>query len=147
MQILLVVGRILFIALIYLLLIRIITVLLADLGTKGIFPKTQSDIGCLEVISGSEMLPKGRKIKIEYQGVRIGRGKQNDIIVNDHYCSLDHAEFRQRKGATFVEDIGSTNGTWVNGEKINTPIQLAVGDFIKIGSITFQYSRWRNESL
>ncbi len=108
--------------------------------------KTESDLGCIEVLGGAEKLPKGRKIKIDSRGLSIGRGKHNDIVVPDHYCSLDHAEFKHNRGMTTLEDVGSTNGTWVNGERINSQVQLVSGDFIKIGSITFLYSRWGNES-
>lgn len=146
MQIITVVGRILFIGFIYLFLLRILTVMLADLRAKGVLAKAESDLGCLEVLNGADMLPKGRKIRIDSRGLTIGRGKHNDIVVPDHYCSLDHAEFKQSRGVTTVEDVGSTNGTWVNGERITSAVQLVAGDFIKIGGITFHYSRWRNEN-
>ncbi len=139
-------GRILFLVFIYLFLIRLLTVMLADLRTKGILTKTEVDYGCLEVLNGSDMLPKGRKIRLDSRGISIGRGKHNDIVVPDHYCSLDHAEFRHLKGISTVDDVGSTNGTWVNGERVTSEVQLVPGDFIKIGGITFHYSRWRNES-
>jgi len=146
-QMLTVLTRILFVAFIYLFLLRILTVMLADLRTKGVLTeKARTDIGCLEVISGSETLPKGRKIRIDSRGLTMGRGKHNDIVLPDHYCSLDHAELKHGKGITSVEDVGSTNGTWVNGERINSQVQLVAGDFIKIGSITFLYSRWGNEN-
>ncbi len=139
-------GRILFLVFIYLFLLRLLTVMLADLRTKGILTKTEVDYGCLEVLNGSDMLPKGRKIRLDPRGISIGRGKHNDIVVPDHYCSLDHAEFRHLKGISTVDDVGSTNGTWVNGERVTSEVQLVPGDFIKIGGITFHYSRWRNES-
>jgi hypothetical protein len=146
MQVFAVFGRIMFVGFIYLFLLRILTVMLADLREKGVLTKTESDLGCLEVLNGSDMLPKGRKIKIDSRGLSIGRGKHNDIVVPDQYCSVDHAEFKQSRGVTTLEDVGSTNGTWVNGERINSQVQLVPGDFIKIGSITFLYSRWRNEN-
>ncbi len=146
MQMITVLGRILFVALIYLFLFRILTVMLADLRSRGVLTKTESDHGCLEVLTGSETLPKGRKIRIDSRGLSIGRGKHNDIILPDHYCSLDHAELKHSKGITTLEDVGSTNGTWVNGERINSQVQLVAGDFVKIGSIILGYSRWRNEN-
>lgn len=139
-------GRILFLVFIYLFLLRLLTVMLADLRTKGILTKAEVDHGCLEVLNGSDMLPKGRKIRLDSRGISIGRGKHNDIVVPDHYCSLDHAEFRHLKGISTVDDVGSTNGTWVNGERVTSEVQLVPGDFIKLGGITFHYSRWRNES-
>ncbi|NLO96769.1 MAG: FHA domain-containing protein [Peptococcaceae bacterium] len=147
MQIITILGRILFVVFIYLFLLRVLTVMLADLRSKGILRKApEPDAGCLEVISGTDLLPKGRKIRIDGRGVTIGRGKDNDIVLPDHYCSLVHAELKHYKGVTTIEDVGSTNGTWVNGERIDSPVQLVDGDYIKIGGITFVYSRWRNES-
>ncbi|MGI5900898.1 MAG: FHA domain-containing protein [Desulfitobacteriia bacterium] len=141
-----VLGRILFVVFIYLFLLRVVTVLLADLRAGGVLVKSEPDWGCLEVINGSEILPKGRKIKIDARGLTIGRGKHNDIVLPDHYCSLEHAKLKHFKGVTILEDLGSTNGTWVNGERISSRVQLVTGDFIKIGGITFVYSRWRDES-
>ena len=103
---LIIVGRIIFVALIYLFLLRLLTVMLADLRTKGILTKAEVDFGCLEVLNGSNMLPKGRKIRLDSSGITIGRGKHNDIVVPDHYCSLDHAEFKHLRGISMVEDIG-----------------------------------------
>jgi hypothetical protein len=147
MQIITVLGRSLFVAFIYLFLLRILTVMLADLRTRGVLAKApESDVGWLEVVSGAEMLPKGRRIRVDSRGLAIGRGRDNDIVLPDHYCSLNHAELKHSRGITTIEDVGSANGTWVNGERINGQVQLVTGDFIKIGGVTFLYSRWRNEN-
>ncbi len=147
MQILVVIGRFIFLGLIYLLLFRLLTALLADLRGRGLLAvQPGQEYGCLEVIAGAELLPKGRLVRIDSKGLRIGRGNHNDIVLPDHFASHEHALFRQQKGITMLEDLGSTNGTWVNGERIRSPVQLVAGDYIKIGSVTFQYSRWENES-
>lgn len=146
MQVLLVLGRLLFVALIYLFLLRVLTALLGDLQAKGVFRHRELEVGQLEVLNGTDTLPKGRRFRIDSKGLKIGRGKNNDVIVPDHFVSIEHALFRQHKGVTLVEDLGSTNGTWVNGERIDSPVQLVVGDYVKIGSITFQYTRWQNEN-
>ncbi|NMA68715.1 MAG: FHA domain-containing protein [Desulfitobacterium sp.] len=145
MQGIVVLGRIIFILLIYLFLFRILTALLADMRLKGA-PKEGNDYGCLEVLTGGELLTKGRVFRIDHKGLTLGRGKNNDIVLADHYASMDHACLVHRKGVTIIEDLGSTNGTWVNGERINSTVQLVTGDYVKIGSITFQYSRWQDES-
>lgn len=145
MQFIVVLGRLLFIVLIYFYLFRVLTVLLGDIQFKGI-RKGEQDYGRFEVLSGGELLPKGKAFRIESKGLKIGRGKHNDVVLADHFASIDHALIRYKKGVTTIEDLGSTNGTWVNGERINSPIQLVAGDYVKIGSITFQYSRWQNES-
>lgn len=146
MQYVLILGRLAFVALIYLFIFRIFTALLADLQLKGLFQRPAHEFGRLEVLTGSETLSRGRVFKVDAKGLRLGRGKHNDIVLPDHFASIDHAVFRLHKGQTVVEDLGSTNGTWVNGEQINSPVQLVAGDYVKIGSITFQYSRWQNES-
>ncbi len=146
MQFVLVLGRLIFVALIYLFIFRIFTALLADLQFKGIFQRSTPEFGRLEVLTGSETLDRGRVFKVDPKGLRLGRGKHNDIVLPDHFASIDHAVFRLLKGQAIVEDLGSTNGTWVNGEQIHSPVQLVAGDYVKIGSITFQYSRWQNES-
>ncbi|OLN33354.1 FHA domain-containing protein [Desulfosporosinus metallidurans] len=146
MQFVLVLGRLVFVALIYLFIFRIFTALLADLQLKGIFQRSTPEFGRLEVLTGSETLARGRVFKVDAKGLRLGRGKHNDIVLPDHFASIDHAVFRLLKGQAIVEDLGSTNGTWVNGEQIHSPVQLVAGDYVKIGSITFQYSRWQNES-
>lgn len=146
MRVILVFGRLLFIGLIYLFLFRILTALMADLQFKGLLKKSETDFGRLEVLSGGELLPKGRAFRIDRKGLKIGRGKNNDVVLADHFASMDHAYIRHHKGVTTIEDVGSTNGTWVNGERIHSLVQLVVGDYVKIGSITFQYSRWQNES-
>lgn len=146
MQVILVLGRLVFVVLIYLFLFRVATGLLGDLQFRGFFDRREMECGRLEVLAGTEVFPKGEFFKIDNKGLRVGRDKHNDMVLPDHYASLEHAVFRQHKGNTIVEDTGSTNGTWVNGEKISSPVQLVEGDYVKIGSITFQYSRWQNES-
>ncbi|MCL1852628.1 MAG: FHA domain-containing protein [Peptococcaceae bacterium] len=141
MQILLFFGKMLFVLGIYLFLIRIVTIQLADLRARGLAPKNDLGVACLEVLNGTDYLPKGRRFKIESPGLTIGRGKTNDVPLADHFCSVEHANFMHRGGVTILEDKGSTNGTWVNGERIEEKIQLVPGDFIKVGSVTFQYSR------
>lgn len=146
MQFIVVIGRLAFVALIYLFIFRIFTALMVDLQVKGIFQRTHHEYGRLEVLTGAEALARGSIFRVDGKGLRLGRGKHNDIVLPDHFASIDHAVFKLRKGQTIVEDLGSTNGTWVNGEQINSPVQMVPGDYVKIGSITFQYSRWQNES-
>ncbi|HZK85565.1 MAG TPA: FHA domain-containing protein [Desulfosporosinus sp.] len=146
MQILFVIGRLAFVAIIYLFIFRIFTALMADLQMKGIFKRPINECGRLEVLTGAESISKGSIFRVDGKGLHLGRGKHNDIVLPDHFASIDHAAFRLQKGHTIVEDLGSTNGTWVNGEQIHSPVQMVPGDYVKIGSITFQYSRWQNES-
>ena len=108
MQFIVVIGRLAFVALIYLFIFRIFTALMVDLQVKGIFQRTHHEYGRLEVLTGAEALARGSIFRVDGKGLRLGRGKHNDIVLPNHFASIDHAVFKLRKGQTIVEDLGST---------------------------------------
>ncbi|MBV7412461.1 FhaA domain-containing protein [Dermabacteraceae bacterium P13115] len=63
----------------------------------------------------------------------IGRGENADIILEDTGVSRDHVEFRVVSDGLVVTDLGSTNGTYVNGSRITTPVDISDGAIVKIG--------------
>ena len=64
----------------------------------------------------------------------IGRSPTNDIVIVDPYASRKHAKIFYRDGKWFIEDLGSTNGTVVNGEPVeDKPVELKDGSEIVIG--------------
>ena len=84
----------------------------------------------LQVISGSRA---GTYVPLA-NGVTVGRGNDCTLPIDDDYASTRHAEFSPGiDGAWFVEDLASTNGTHVNGERIENPTRLSVGDEVRIG--------------
>ncbi len=60
-------------------------------------------------------------------------GRQGTFVVRDEHASSQHARFRFAHGLWYVEDLGSTNGTWLNGHRIFSPQRLKKGDKIRIG--------------
>jgi len=60
-------------------------------------------------------------------------GRQGSLIVNDEHASSQHCLFQSAHGFWFVEDLGSTNGTWLNGRRIYAAQRLKKGDKVKIG--------------
>jgi pSer/pThr/pTyr-binding forkhead associated (FHA) protein len=60
-------------------------------------------------------------------------GRQGSLAINDDFASGHHARFHPIRGLWYVEDLGSTNGTWLNGRRIGAPQLLRKGDKIKIG--------------
>ena len=60
-------------------------------------------------------------------------GRQGTLAVTDDYASNHHARFQAAHGLWYVKDLGSTNGTWLNGRRIHAPQRLKKGDKIKIG--------------
>lgn len=85
--------------------------------------------------------PKVRKgsaypVKTE---LTLGRAPTCSIgIPDDTFASQLHTRVFPRDGAIWVEDLGSTNGTHVNGARLTAPLQLAVGDRLQIGSTIFE---------
>jgi pSer/pThr/pTyr-binding forkhead associated (FHA) protein len=71
--------------------------------------------------------------------VLIGRAANSSVVIDDTYASQQHARIYASNGAYCVEDLGSTNGTYVNGRKISYPLELRVGDRIKIGKTVFEF--------
>lgn len=82
----------------------------------------------------------GTSYLLEQQEIFMGRDLSNDIVVNDPEISRRHARLYKQGGNYVIEDLGSTNGTVVNGQKIRGPKQLATQDQITIGqSIAFLF--------
>ncbi len=81
----------------------------------------------------------GRIVAIPNQMVTFGRAPDNDIVVGDPATSGRHGRIEVRGGAFWISDLGSTNGTQVNGEPVIEK-QLANGDLIAIGQNTIRFS-------
>jgi pSer/pThr/pTyr-binding forkhead associated (FHA) protein len=60
-------------------------------------------------------------------------GRQGSLPITDGYASNQHARFQIAHGSWYVKDLGSTNGTWLNGRRIHAAQRLRKGDKIKIG--------------
>jgi pSer/pThr/pTyr-binding forkhead associated (FHA) protein len=60
-------------------------------------------------------------------------GRQGSLVINDEHASGQHALFLSAHGLWYVEDLGSTNGTWLNGRRIVAAQRLRKGDKVRIG--------------
>ena len=85
------------------------------------------------VTSGPET---GRRVELDLE-VAIGR-QDTDLVVEDPEVSRRHAVLRRSHGSVVVEDLDSTNGTFVNGERIRSPITVGPGDQIRVGRTTLE---------
>jgi hypothetical protein len=86
------------------------------------------------------LLHEGRRLLVGSSGATIGRSRQSDIVIDDPNVSRQHAEVRPRGGAWVLTDLGSTNGSRLNGRRITNPEVIQPGDEIEIGTsvITFE---------
>jgi len=92
------------------------------------------------VVVKSPTLPVGGNYGLDSEPLRIGRGSQNDIeLRDDGFASAAHARIERRGDGIWLQDEGSTNGTFVNGVRIKTPRRLAGGDVLRVGSTDLRY--------
>ena len=75
------------------------------------------------------------------QGALLGRGDQADIRLEDTFASTQHARLVPQGEVMVLEDLGSTNGTYLNGEPLRGPQPLHIGDSIRIGDSEFTFER------
>ena len=75
----------------------------------------------------------GKTFLLEQEETSVGRDLGNDLPISDPEISRRHARFLIREESVFIEDLGSTNGTFLNGERISSPQQLRKGDLITFG--------------
>jgi hypothetical protein len=73
------------------------------------------------------------------EGGLFGRSDGADIPVHDQFASSSHARIFDQGGSMFLEDLGSTNGTYLNGRKVRSVEPLSVGDTIRIGDSEYRY--------
>ena len=75
---------------------------------------------------------------LDTEHIIIGRSEKCDISINDLYMSTRHVQLCFEDGEWYIADLGSTNGTYINGRKMkDEPLILDSGDTIKIGQLEF----------
>lgn len=134
------VVRILFLALLYGFLFAVVRVLLRDLRTAARGP---SELGRLVVLaSPMGEPPPGASYPLDAV-TTLGRDVNNGIVLEDPFASAEHAVLTFRGRSWFVEDLSSTNGTFVNGIPVVGVGPLGFGDEIQVGEIRFRLDRGR----
>jgi hypothetical protein len=91
----------------------------------------------LEVVAAMGHEP-GRAFQID-GGITLGRAPDSDIRVDDQFASSHHARVFPRGRYVYIEDVGSTNGTYLNGRQLKRPEQLSSSDSIRIGDTEYRY--------
>jgi Protein of unknown function (DUF3662)/FHA domain len=81
----------------------------------------------------------GNRLVIGPAGVTLGRSRQCDIVVDDPNVSRQHAEIRPRGDSWVLTDLGSTNGSLLNGRRIDGPEVIKPGDEIELGASVMKF--------
>jgi hypothetical protein len=113
--------------------------ILAPGSVPGLGSEPQLETGRLVVVN-SPALPEGDELTLNSSALRLGRGSENDVnLARDEYASSKHARVEPRRDGVWVEDIGSTNGTYLNGIRLTRAKKLAPGDVVRIGETELRY--------
>ncbi len=151
MRVILLAVKFVFLAIIYLFILRVFYVIISDLRRSSAGPQP-SRTGHMPS-SGAELVvtaskdPSAKEGEIIRLGVetRIGRGPHNHVKLTDNFVSHDHAQIIFKQGNYFLEDLGSVNGTYINGVRLTGLTPLTHGDTIRIAGATFKFVRWEYE--
>lgn len=98
----------------------------------------------LVIATGQEA---GREFVFDQGSVVIGRTAECDIVLYDAGVSRRHARIVEEPQGLFIEDLGSSNGTKVNGVAIEKRSELSTGDSISLGSVTFSFSQVSTDTV
>ncbi len=104
-------------------------------------PEPPRDTGRLVVVS-SAAYETGATWELDSAAVGVGRAATNQIALeHDEYASTRHARIEPRPDGVWLSDVGSTNGTFVNGIRLTRDRKLVPGDVIRIGETDLRYER------
>ncbi len=107
-------------------------------AAAGLAPRR---LGSLVVVKSSAYSP-GDEWELDSQPVTIGRGANNDVsLPADEYASARHARVEPRRDGVWVEDVGSTNGTFVNAIRLTRERKLVPGDIVRVGETDLRFER------
>jgi hypothetical protein len=130
--------RLLFLALLYLFLFAVVRVLLRDLRGAT---RERAELGRLVVVASPGGEPPAGAVFPLDAIASLGRDVNNTIVVDDPFASGEHAAITFRGRSWYVEDLESTNGTFLNGGQVEGPTPMGYGDEIQIGEVRLRLER------
>jgi hypothetical protein len=139
-----------FIAVLYLFLLWIVRSALRDLRRPAVTDERSREAAGVErlreeerpvlVVEGGGGLQAGAAFVLD-GSTTIGRSAETDIQIEDSFASSRHAQIYEREGYLYIEDMGSTNGTYLNGRRLKSRELLRAADRIRIGETEFRYEQ------
>ena len=142
--------KIVFLALLYLFISRAIRVIYLDLVGPRV-PRASKPAPAAASPRRKKAPPKelvvtdadgaARTYPMAQEPLQIGRSESCQVILQDTYASQMHARVYPKDGEWFVEDLGSTNGTYLNRVKVSQAVPVGPGDEIRIGKTSLEVRR------
>jgi two-component system, cell cycle response regulator len=117
------------------------TIIAENTAVSALNPKGGKKKACLVQYNGTHL---GKRFLIEGSEVIAGRSPECKIVVAEQSISRQHAKFLQDGVGVSIEDLGATNGTFVNDQRINQRTVLKDGDIVRFGTILFKYFSHNN---
>ncbi len=136
--------RLLFIFLLYFFLFQVVRVTMRELialgsRTDASGPLSRATGGRLVMVDGAESgVPPGASFGLE-PVTRIGRRPECTIALDEPFVSAEHAELAYDNGRWWLRDLGSTNGTYLNGVPVGVATGVRPGDVVQFGRIKLQF--------
>ena len=109
-------------------------------AAAGLRPEPQPQPQGRLVVIRSSAIDENTEFELDSTGISIGRGGPNDVRLDaDDYASANHARVEPRRDGVWIEDVGSTNGTFVNGVRLSRARKLAPGDLVRVGDTDLRF--------
>ena len=146
LDVFLIILRLLFIVLLYLFLMQVVIAITRDLRKTAAASESPENkappvVGHLIVVdSGPSNILPGTRFDLSPQ-TTIGRGPTNTIQLVDNFISSEHTRLWFRNGLWYVQDAGSTNGTYVNNQPAREALAARFGDIVQVGFIRFKLAQ------
>jgi hypothetical protein len=81
---------------------------------------------------------KGQELRLDRREITIGRAENADLVIRDEFASTHHAKLVLMNGDWLLQDLNSTNGTYVNGKRVGTPLTIKANTAVQIGNTVFE---------
>jgi hypothetical protein len=105
---------------------------------KGAAPAMRPAAGAPTHLMVTEGGLTGTRIGLTGAPVLIGRANDSTLVLEDDYASTRHARISLQNGTWMVEDLGSTNGTYVGSRKVDGPMPMEIGVPVRIGQTVLE---------
>lgn len=132
-DLILAVLRIIFLGLIYLFVWQIARAIGSHLGISVRRPRKEGT----RVLFVKSETAAGKELEVTNVTV-LGRSAESDVVLDDPYASEFHMRLVAQDNGITLHDLGSTNGTYVNGRRVTAPTQLRRGDTIQVGKTVME---------
>jgi len=103
-------------------------------------PETRQDEAILTITEAGEPGLAGQRYAFSEQ-IALGRGEDNDVIIPENFVSHHHAVIFRHGNQYVLEDLGSRNHTYVNGQMLEGKVYLRSGDLVRIGMVELKFER------